>query len=131
MQGAREPAEHILMEQGAGAALAVLTATVECPELAIWGATLPLPTGLRVLAAVGTPMLAAIVWGLFCAPQAAIGLPHPWVIVIQLALLACEVAALTASGHPRWAIVLAVLALGSTGIAAGFGTGMTAGLRPR
>src|SRR4051794_41925169 len=47
-----------------GSELAALAA------LAVGGWALPAPTGVRVLAAVGAPLLAAVLWGLFAAPQA-------------------------------------------------------------
>lgn len=115
---------------GANATLAFLAELGGLAALAIWGAGLQIATGLRVLVAIGAPVLAAIVWGLFCAPQATVALPGPVVAVLKLVLLAGAVAALTAAGRPWWAVVLAVVAIGSALVAARFGTGLAAGPAP-
>lgn len=76
----------------------------------VWGAqavSAPIGRGVIALAA---PLAAAVLWGLFCAPRAAITLPGPTVAGIKLALLAAAVLALLAAGHPWWAITLAVVA---------------------
>jgi hypothetical protein len=109
------------------ALLAFLAELGGLAALAIWGASLPVAAGLRVLAAVGAPVLTAVIWGLFCAPHAAVALPGPWVPVLKLALLACAVAALVTAGHPWWAAGLAVIAIGSALIAYRFGTGLAPG----
>jgi len=58
-----------------------------------------------------SPLAAAILWGLFCAPRASIPLPGPAVAAIKLALLAAAALALTAAERPRWAAALTAVAI--------------------
>lgn len=112
---------------GLNALLAFLAELGGLAAFAIWAATLPVATWLRVLLAVAVPVVAAVIWGLFCAPRAVVALPPAVVVALKLVVLACAVAALVAAGHPWWALTLAVVAIGSAVIAARFGTGFAAG----
>jgi hypothetical protein len=91
-----------------GLTTAFLSELAALAGLAIWGWTTG--TGwLRVLITVGAPLVAAVLWGLFAAPQAAFDVPV-LAVVVKLAVYGCAVAGLVAAGHPWLAAVLAVAA---------------------
>ena len=82
--------------------------------LAVAGWSLPGSTALRVLAAVGFPLVAAVLWGLFAAPRSVV---HVAVlaVVTKVVVHGAAVLALVLLGHPVLAVVLAVAAvLGAT-----------------
>ena len=60
---------------------------------------------------IGAPLLAAIVWGLFVAPQATVPLGQPWHVLIEALVFGCAAVALYAAGQPTlaWLFVLAVV----------------------
>lgn len=115
---------------GINSLLAFLAELGGLAAFAVWAAGLPIATGWRVLLAVATPLAAAAIWGLFCAPRAAVELPGMAVAAIKLLLLGCAVVALVAAGHPWWALVLAVVAIGSSLIVTRLGTGLAAAAAP-
>lgn len=78
--------------------------------LAVWGAQAVTPLLGRWILAIGLPLTAAVLWGLFCAPRATVALPAPAVAGIKLTMLGAAVLALATAGHPRWAVTLAVAA---------------------
>ncbi len=75
------------------------------------GAHLPVPWPTRLLAAVGGPFLAVVIWGSYVAPRA------PWRVqgwarlVPELAVFGAASAALLWSGYPRTGWTFAALAL--------------------
>ncbi|MCZ2860833.1 YrdB family protein [Blastococcus sp. VKM Ac-2987] len=71
--------------------------------LAYWGFQVSTSPGVRVLAGLGAPVVAAVAWGLFASPRAAVQLPAPAQLAVQLAVLAGAVAALVAVGRPQLA----------------------------
>ncbi|MGY1806406.1 DUF2568 domain-containing protein [Blastococcus sp. SYSU D00669] len=87
-----------------GSELAALAA------LAVGGWALPVPTAVRLLAAVGAPVVAAVLWGLFASPQAPVQVLAV-TVVVKVVVLGGAVAALAATGHARLAAVLAVAAV--------------------
>ncbi|MEE3918686.1 YrdB family protein [Micromonospora sp. BRA006-A] len=50
-----------------------------------WGFTLGAGWPVRLLAGLGTPLVIAVVWGLFCSPRAAVTLPDPAKLAVQAA----------------------------------------------
>jgi hypothetical protein len=73
--------------------------------LGYWGLT------VDVVLAVVAPLAAAVVWGVFCSPRAAVRLP-PWAkAAVQLLVLLGGAAALVAAGQPWLAAVLAAAVL--------------------
>jgi hypothetical protein len=68
------------------------------------GGTLP----LKLLLAVGAPLAAAVVWGLFIAPRATIAVPLGVWLLLQLLLFGLALAGLVAAGHPALAIAFAI-----------------------
>ena len=93
------------------AVAAVVRFLVELATLAVlawWGWSAGGP-----VAAVLVPVAAALVWGTFCSPRAAIRLAYPAVLALQVLVLGSGVLGLLALGHPAWAGLLAVLAVSS------------------
>jgi len=90
-----------------GGLLAFLAELASLAALAFWGATVPAGTGLRVVAAVGLPLAAAVLWGLFAAPRAVVHVPA-LAVATKVAVQGGAVAALALTGHPVLAAVLAV-----------------------
>ena len=87
---------------------AFLSELAALAALAFWGWT----TGsgwVRVLLAVGVPLVAAVLWGLFAAPRAAFDVPV-LALAVKLAVYGSAVAGLAVTGHPRLAIALALAA---------------------
>lgn len=87
-----------------GSELAALAA------LALGGWSLPASTAVRVLAAVGLPLVAAGLWGLFAAPQAVVHV-LALAVLTKVVVYGSAVLALAWTGHPRLAVVLAVAAV--------------------
>ena len=78
--------------------------------LAYGGWHVPGPVGVRVLAAVALPLLAAIVWARWVAPRASHPLPDPRRLVPEWVVFGGGTVALVLTGHPILGVVLAVLA---------------------
>ncbi len=97
--------------QSANLALRVLLELAVLAALAFWGFQLHGPAGMRVLAGLGAPVAAAVVWGAFASPRAAVTLPPGATLAVQVAVLTAAVAALVHTGKPVVAAVLAVLAV--------------------
>jgi hypothetical protein len=71
------------------------------------------PLWLRILVAVGLPLVAALVWARWVAPRASHPLPDPLRLIPEWLVFGGAAVALAATGHPVLAIVLAVLAAGN------------------
>ncbi len=76
-----------------------------------WGWHLPTSLPVRLLAAVGTPAVAAVVWGLLAAPKAPVHLAPPLLVGVQVVVLGGAVAALASAGRTTLAVLLGVVAL--------------------
>jgi hypothetical protein len=73
--------------------------------LGYWGWT------VNVVAAVVAPLVAAIVWGVFCSPRAPVALPKEGKTALQLVVLLGGALALGVAGEAWLAIVLAAAVL--------------------
>jgi Protein of unknown function (DUF2568) len=78
--------------------------------LAVGGWALPGPTALRLTAAIGLPLAAAGLWGLFAAPHAVVQIAA-LAAVVKLVVLGGAVLALVLTGSPLLAGTLAVAAV--------------------
>jgi hypothetical protein len=78
--------------------------------LAHWGWTTPGSGVLRVVLAGGTPLVAAVLWGMFAAPQAPVRV-LVLTVVVKVLVFGGAVVALVATGHPRLAVALGVVAV--------------------
>jgi hypothetical protein len=91
------------------AAAAFVSEIAALVALGVWGFTASGPTALRVVLGLGAPLAAAVLWGLFAAPQAAFDVPV-LAVVVKLGVFGAAVAALLAVGSPRLAVTLAAVA---------------------
>ena len=102
----------------ANATLAFLLELVALGVLAVWGWRNGDGAVLRVLLAVGIPLLAALLWGLFAAPHASVptawGRPAVQLLVLGGAALALATLTRPALGLGLAAVVAANLALAAT-----------------
>jgi hypothetical protein len=73
------------------------------------GFTLPIPVALRVLAALGAPVLMAILWGLFASPRAPMPLPGAVGVTFQICWFALGALALVAAGRATLGGLLAAV----------------------
>jgi hypothetical protein len=55
---------------------------------------------LKLGLGLGAPLLAAVAWGLFVAPKAAVQLPGPARLLVELVIFGLALAALYAAGQP-------------------------------
>jgi len=67
--------------------------------LAVAGWSLPAPTPVRLLAAIGFLLVAAVLWGLFAAPRAVVAVPA-LALVTKVLVHGAAVVALLVLGHP-------------------------------
>jgi hypothetical protein len=79
--------------------------------LAFWGFTTPDGALLKILLGVGAPVLAAAVWGMFLSPRAAMRVPGPRLVILEMALFAVAAMALSGAGQLTLAVVLAIAAV--------------------
>jgi hypothetical protein len=88
--------------------------------LAYWGVKTGDGVVLKVVLGLGTPVLAAIVWGLFAAPRATFGLPIAAVLMVKAVVFGGAAVALFAAGQHVLAVVFAVLVAANTAIVTTF-----------
>jgi hypothetical protein len=97
--------------------VAFLSELAALAALAVWGWSVPGTTALRVLLAVGAPLAAAVLWGIFAAPNAPVG-NAVLAAVVKVAVFGAGSLALLATGHPKLAVALAAAALLSSVLSA-------------
>ena len=78
--------------------------------LGAWGFAQGGSTATKVLLGIGTPLVAAVLWGLFAAPQAPVRIAVV-TLLVKLLVFGSAVLALIGIGHPRLAVALGVVAL--------------------
>ena len=66
---------------------------------------------VKILLGLGAPLVAAVVWGTFVSPKAAIPLSAPVWILVQAGVFGAAMAALAASGRSTLASALGVAAI--------------------
>lgn len=74
--------------------------------LGYWGFRLDQPLLLRIVAGVGAPLVAAVVWGFFVAPKAANRLIEPWRLGLEIILFGLGAGALYLAQRPLLAAAL-------------------------
>ena len=94
--------------------------------LAVWGWSTSGSTPVRIVLAVGTPLVAAVLWGVFAAPHAPVRVAA-LALLVKIVVFGAAVLALLATGHPRFAIALAVAALLSSLLSSGPEAGAVSG----
>jgi len=90
--------------------VAFLSELAALAALALWGWSATTGTVPRLLLAVGAPLVAAVLWGVFAAPSAPVQLPA-LTLLVKVAVFGSGVLALVAAGHVRLAVALAAAAL--------------------
>jgi hypothetical protein len=66
---------------------------------------------LKIGLGLGAPLLAAVAWGLFVAPKAAVKLPWPPRLLVELVIFGLAFAALYAAGQPGLTWIFALIYL--------------------
>lgn len=92
------------------ATVAFLSELAAVAALAFAGLTVPSGIPARVLLGVGLPLVAAVLWGLFAAPHAAVHV-GALAVATKVVVYGGAVGALLVAGHPWLAAVLAAAAL--------------------
>ena len=90
-------------------ALAFVLELCMLAALGYWGFTLDQELAIRIVAGIGAPLLAAVIWGLFLAPKASIPLREPFRLLLKLILFALAAGALYAAQRPGLAAIFALL----------------------
>jgi Protein of unknown function (DUF2568) len=81
--------------------------------LAYWGSQVGEGAGAWALG-VGTPVLAAMIWGVFLSPKASVPVPTAVRVTLELVLFGIAAIGLAAAGQPVLAVVLAVAAFATS-----------------
>ena len=90
--------------------VAFLAELAALAALAVWGWSASGSTATRVLLAVAAAGGAAVLWGVFAAPQAP-GQVLALSVAVKVVVFGAAVLALIATGHPGLAVLLAAAAL--------------------
>ena len=81
-----------------------------------WGFVVGGSTAAKGLLGIGAPVVAAVLWGVFAAPQAPVRVAV-LALLVKLLVFGSAVLALSVTGHPWLAVALAVVALLSSVLA--------------
>ena len=104
------------MYRGLNLAIAFLVEIAALAAFCWWGFTLSAPVWARVLAGIGAPVVAAVVWGLVAAPRARFKLGFGPTLAVKAVVFALAAAALIAGGAVVLGIVFAVVVLVNTAL---------------
>lgn len=80
-------------------------------SLAYWGFQSSQHSYLKYVSAIGLPLLAAVLWGVFAAPRSDYRLAPPYRSLFALTLFGLSFFLLYRTGHSRLAITLGIVAL--------------------
>lgn len=94
--------------QTANLALRLLLELVVLCSVGYWGFRLDRALALRVLLGIGAPLLVAVIWAAFGAPQAAMPATGLWHLLLELVVFGSGPLALYAAGRPTLASALGV-----------------------
>ena len=95
--------------QAANLALRFILELCALGALAYWGFNTGDNLFMKTLLAGGAPLLAAVVWGLFVAPKAAVKVPGPVHFALQVLVFGSAVAGLIAAGYSTLGLIFAVV----------------------
>jgi hypothetical protein len=101
----------------ANAALAFFLEIAALVALGYWGFQAGSGTPAKLALGLGTPLLAAVLWGLFAAPRARFAVPLPAVLAVKALVFAGATAALWATGHRTLAVAFAIVVVANTVVA--------------
>ncbi len=90
-------------------ALAFLLELCMLAAFGYWGFHTGESSVSRISLGLGAPLLAAIIWGTFLSPKAAVTVPGVIRFILQVIVFGAAVAVLFAAGRPTWAWVLGLL----------------------
>ncbi len=93
----------------ANLALAFLLELAGLAAFGYWGFVVPDGLVLKLVAGLGVPIAAAVLWGLFAAHKASVALPAQAKLAVQLAWFAVAATALAFAGHVLLGVVLFLL----------------------
>jgi hypothetical protein len=85
--------------------------------LAWWGFRTGSGLAVHLLLGLGTPLLAAVLWGRYAAPRAVVKLPLPGVLTVKAAVFGGAALALGAVAGWAWGLGFALLCLANTALA--------------
>ena len=95
--------------KGANLAVRFLLELCALGALGYWGFKTGNGTLTKVVLGVGSPLVAAAVWGVFVSPQAAVQLPGLVVLILQALVFGSAAAGLVTTGHRTLALVFVVI----------------------
>jgi hypothetical protein len=72
--------------------------------LGYWGFQTGQSPIVKIALAIGAPLVAAVVWGTFIAPRAAVPVPVWLWLILQAAVFGCAAAGLAVTGHRSLAV---------------------------
>jgi hypothetical protein len=96
---------HMEIIKSANLALRFILELCALAALGYWGFQTGQNVFVKIGLAIAAPLLAAVVWGTFIAPQAAVPVPVWAWLVLQVAVFGCAAAGLVATGHRTLAVV--------------------------
>ncbi len=76
-----------------------------------WGVKAGSQTAIKIGLGVGTPLLFALVWGIFMAPASSSRLQEPWLLIAELIIFGLAIVALYQAGQPTLAGVFGLVYL--------------------
>ena len=97
--------------KGANLLLRFLLELFALGALGYWGFKTGGGMAAKVGVGIGTPLVAAFVWGVFLSPRAALALPETLVLVLQAVVFGAAAASLVATGHRTLAFVFVAVAV--------------------
>ncbi len=97
--------------KGINAAVSFLLELAMLGAFAYWGAQSGESTLIKVVLAVGLPLVAIVIWGVYNAPRSARRLPPVPRILLSLLLFIGAAVALAVAGQPALALVFVVVAV--------------------
>jgi Protein of unknown function (DUF2568) len=97
--------------KGANLALRFLLELCALVALGYWGFKNGSGALAKIALGIGTPFVAAIVWGVFVAPRAPVALPGVVVLLLQALVFGSAAAGLANAGHRTLALVFGALVI--------------------
>ena len=102
--------------RAANLAVRLLLELAALAALGLWGWHAPGPLAVRVVAAAVAPLAGAVVWWTWVAPKARRRLPDPLRLAAEVLVFGNAVVGLLVTGHPGWAVALAVAYAANVGL---------------
>lgn len=95
--------------KGANLALRFLLELCALGALDYWGFKTGGGVAAKITLGIGAPLVAAVVWGTFLSPRAAVALPGALALTLQALVFASAAAGLVATGHRTLALVFGLI----------------------